>query len=101
MAGSLSSLHGPGQLNGSTEEEQFFRKGGFPGVRMADDAESAPSVNLSLMFLVHAINPEKNGCKTKKSGRQARLMFRSIHKDQRSVNAGLGHKSTVQFSCRD
>jgi hypothetical protein len=68
MAGSLSGLHGPGQLNGPTEEEQFFRKGGFPGVRMTDYAESAPSVNFSLMFLVHAINPEKDGCKTKKIG---------------------------------
>jgi len=68
MAGSLSSLHGPGQLNGPTEKEQFFRKSGFPGVRMADDAESAPSVNLSLMFLVHAINPEEYGYETKKIG---------------------------------
>jgi len=56
MSGGLSRPDGPGLLNGSAKEQQFFRQGGFPGVGMTDDPEIAAAIHLSSMVSVQIQN---------------------------------------------
>ena len=46
----------PCLLNGAAEKQQFFGEGGFPRIRMADDAEGSPAIDLFLTMVVHNLN---------------------------------------------
>ena len=48
MAGVLLSLYAARLLDGSAVKEQLLSKGGFTGVRMADNGKSAPAVDFLL-----------------------------------------------------
>jgi hypothetical protein len=45
MAGGLARLDSPGHLDGATKQQQLFGKGGFTGIRMADDAEGTAAAD--------------------------------------------------------
>ena len=55
MARCFPGFYGPGLLNGAPEQQNFFREGGFPGIRVADDAEGPPPVDFFLIKTVHNV----------------------------------------------
>ena len=56
VAGGFFRLDRSGQLNGTAEEEEFFREGGFPGVGVADDAEGSSPADFFLIMLFHFVS---------------------------------------------
>jgi len=44
----LVALHGPGRLDGAAVEEEFLRERGLARIRVADDGEGAPLLDLGL-----------------------------------------------------
>src|SRR3546814_9343275 len=53
----FAAFHGAGLLDGAAEEQQLSGKRGFPGIRMADDAERPPSC--SFVSELHGYFPSR------------------------------------------